>query len=1132
MEYNAPHLERLATVLEAGGGACLVGAGTSIDCGYPGWGAFLNALEEPLRRKLAAEYLAELRAKDVRTRLDDMAAMLAGDYLGIFRATFEPRGDGRDTPEWIRLLFDLNLRLLLTTNYTAELEVAAHFHPSSPLGENPDAVRWHQGQRLNRALRRVEGRLQLIYLHGRWDDSPERRMSEHGQPWSHVVLGEESYRYAYLHPGNVKDALGTVCGSHTLLVIGASLRDEDEVSVLRLAATLAGIGGQPHYAVLPLYPGEDPAGRGAELHQRYGLVPLFYRVAAAPNGQEDHGGLEILLRDLTERVASQAARPAPAVEVPVAVGEYPPRPRIVHALLRAADFEPRPQLQRPIEEFLKREEGGVLALVGIGGAGKTALVREALGELLALRLRPAYAGGIFVWSFYDQPDADAFFRSLAGYVSHEESPENWKEAKAYDAFRRACRPEARLLLVLDGLEKLQLERPDDKRVHGSLESPLLRQFLLWLLQVPGAGRAVVTSRFPLTDLSGEAANSRWTTLDLDALTRPQARALLRRRGVTGGGDRDLDALLDHFGAHALTVDHLGGAIVAYLEGNPRRFRELGEGPLTRFETGQAGKRLARIVSAYLGYLSREEPAVRDALQRIAVFPRPVGVRLLAQVFLAPGRERWAGSLAGAGELELKRCLRRLVELRFLREERLGEETVYTLHPTLRDAVLAGLSGERRDLAQAAREGLEEQLDLTVGRPGDLPTDPAALDFVELLIGFCVEAGELERAFELYWYRLGHYLHLGWKLGEYALGERIVRRLVEATAASEVFPKRSHGLLVADLALNLESVGRIEEAVECSSENARAETWSAEPNQLCTVFQNLSEARLLAGSLSASEVAARQGLETAEETADDYKRSISYSWLAAARGALGRVAEALADFTTCRQLQNRFDGNRNVLYSVRGFYLEHLLLRLGQAGNALAQAKASQDIHESNGWKDDIARSCLTRAEACRQLGRPREAAEPLEQARSWALESGEHEILLYARLFGAWLLHDRGELQAARDEGEDGLRTADTCGFGLFSIDFRILLGHLALEQGELDWAASLAMEALARADDPECQYFWGGLDAHEVLARIEEARGNPGAALDHRRAAEALRARLDVPDDLIRPLLPDGDDAQPAPAA
>jgi hypothetical protein len=212
-----------------------------------------------------------------------------------------------------------------------------------------------------------------------------------------VVLGEESYRSSYEHPGDVAKALETVCRSHTLLVVGASL---------------------------------------------------------------------------------------------------------------APDFEARPQLQRPLEEFLAREEGGVLALVGLGGAGKTALVCQALEEVLAGRLAPGFPGGILIWSFYDEPDAGAYLRSLAGYLSKQEPPEDWRDTRAYDAFRRACRPEERLLLVLDGLERLQVERPDNRRVHGSLESPVLRQLLLWLAQAPGAVRAVVTSRFPLADLAGEAGDPR------------------------------------------------------------------------------------------------------------------------------------------------------------------------------------------------------------------------------------------------------------------------------------------------------------------------------------------------------------------------------------------------------------------------------------------------------------------------------------------------------------------------------------------------------------------------------------------------------------------------------------------------
>jgi hypothetical protein len=138
--------------------------------------------------------------------------------------------------------------------------------------------------------------------------------------------------------------------------------------------------------------------------------------------------------------------------------------------------------------------------------------------------------------------------------------------------------------------------------------------------------------------------------------------------------------------------------------------------------------------------------------------------------------------------------------------------------------------------------------------------------------------------------------------------------------------------------------------------------------------------------------------------------------------------------------------------------------------------------------------------------------------------------LLWTRLFRARLRRDNSEHTAARDEAEDGLRAADTCGYGLFSIDFRNLLADLALAEGRADAALALATEALTRSDDPECDFFWGRLDAHEVLARTHRARGDQGNALEHERSAESLRARIDVTDDMLRPLMPDG--WQPEPSA
>lgn len=231
--------------------------------------------------------------------------------------------------------------------------------------------------------------------------------------------------------------------------------------------------------------------------------------------------------------------------------------------------------------------------------------------------------------------------------------------------------------------------------------------------------------------------------------------------------------------------------------------------------------------------------MRAALQRVALFPRPVGAELLARVYLAPGREAAAGALAGRNRLELQGVLNRLVELRFLRPERQGGGTLYGIHPALRQAVM--VKEGREVMAGAAREQLEADLDGIRGRPTTRPTDPAVLDLLEDLVGLCLEPGEREAAFGLYWRRLGRFGHLAGRLGDYARGERLARRLVAATA--EGFDRRSHFLLVCELALFVKIQGRLAEAQGWLAANADPKRWPSEPTQVSINHQNLAEARL-------------------------------------------------------------------------------------------------------------------------------------------------------------------------------------------------------------------------------------------------------------------------------------------------
>jgi hypothetical protein len=1121
--YNTAHLDALTPALENGQVALIVGAGTSIACGYPGWGAFLGALERPLRAEFGDVYVEKLKVErpDFLPRLDKMVQLLGDQWPTIFRETFAPRGTGEDAPEWIRLLFDLNARLILTTNYTEELEQVASFHPSAPLGRDATPVRWWDAKRLDDAMRRSRGRAELVYIHGRHDDDPALRSDDRGPRWSRIVLGEASYQHAYENSGPVGRALEAVARTHTLLFVGSSLADDDMRGVIRGVKAAVGPGGAPHYAVLGLDETRAPAGDAEVSVERYGLRPLYYPVRRDAAGMPDHSALEALLRELARRASP--SRPAvKTVAVPASPLAYPPKPRVVHQLLAAPDFEPRPEYEMPVLDFLNGN-GGVLALVGVGGSGKTVIVQRAVADAKARA-----PDGLFVWSFYEEPSAPAFLRSLAGYLLGVELAEETSGAAAYESIRRVLldAPATRLVVVLDGLEKLQRERDDAGDGHyGALDDQPLRQLLLALAGNELGARAIVTTRFPLADLDEVEDDERVVFLELDALTRAQARRLLRRRDVRGD-DRELDEVLDRFGAHALTVDHLASVLVFVAGGEAHRWPELGLGPLTRFQVGETGKRLAKVLAAYQAYLAREEPVVRATLEAVAVFARPVSVGLLTRVFLDPKRAARAGNLAGRTEADVRKALGRLKDLRLLHQESLGPgvEPDWTLHPAVRDAVLDALGTARAARSGAAAEALREEVDRVSGGPGVQPTTTEALDHIEETIGLCIDAGEMEAAFELYWYRLGSYRHLGWILGDYARGTRVCRRLVAATADEGKLDRKRYDLLVTALGLFLSESGAIDESRRWSIANADPLRRRGQPEGQSTAFRNASDVERLAGHLSSAEALAQSAWGSAEEADDDEQRANSAYYRAAIRSERGVLTAALRDFAEGCRLESDSTSNTAMIYSLSGIDCMRLLFRLERVALAERLGKAAQSIHVRNRWADSIARTRVLLASAAHWRGDDAAARAELVAARDWALQSGHQQCLIEARLVGARIALDGGDPLAARREADEALSSARTCGFGLLEIDARTLVSEVALAQGDAQTARKEADRALAKSDDPQCDYFWGRLAAHKRLDAALTALGDHVEALRHRRRAEALRATTQVDEKLFDPLLPKDD--------
>jgi hypothetical protein len=299
---------------------------------------------------------------------------------------------------------------------------------------------------------------------------------------------------------------------------------------------------------------------------------------------------------------------------------------MVHPLPTAPQFVGREPELEALRASWQSGANGVVALIGLGGAGKTAIAARFLDELARCG-HPARPEGLFVWSFYQEPDAGYFLNEAYRYFARgDPAAAPAKGAGLLHLLRDALTVGGPHLLMLDGLERVQRQEGQGPGAFGQIEDPLLRGLLTRIAEGVGATTALVTSRFPLTDLE-PFLNRGYRHSDVGGLGRPAALALLRGHGVRGD-DAALAKLVESYGAHALTLDHLGGLIGQFLDGDPRRAPEAPQ--LTSPQQDRQALRLARLLDAYQTHLP---PAELALIGRLCLLQRSVPLDQVLRMFV-------------------------------------------------------------------------------------------------------------------------------------------------------------------------------------------------------------------------------------------------------------------------------------------------------------------------------------------------------------------------------------------------------------------------------------------------------------------------------------------------------------------
>jgi len=723
----------------------------------------------------------------------------------------------------------------------------------------------------------------------------------------------------------------------------------------------------------------------------------------------------------------------------------PLSPCIVHPLPPAPTFLGRVNELRALHEFVAGERPGLLAMVGIGGAGKTAIVQKLLDELLADP--QGWPDGLFVWSFYVSQDVNAFLETAYQYFSRGEAVHASGPANYFNLINILERNPGRPLIVIDGLERVQRPQSDAFGAFGDLTDPSLAQVVARLAAGLGRTKVIVTTRFPLVRLEPWRGRG-FTQLAVDQLEIRDAIALLRRHGVRGDDAALLD-LIDGYGAHALTLDHLGGYLHEYGDDDPGRAKALPEPSVESVRLEE--RRLSRVLHAYETALSPPELAL---LSRLAVFRFGTSARRLYDLFAATADLQIAGPLKGQSEAEIGNMLKHLLGLHLVLKE---SDREFTVHPAVRDHFYRGFANPT-----VFHQAVRRHFSSLVGRPGTaLPDDLDTVDLLEELIYHTLKTNGLGEAEEIYRYRLGGYQHLAWNLGQFS---RCIRILNQFPRCPDLSGLRWCYRAVGDL-----------DAVRALIDPDDT-WWLGMIGCLRSRFRET--ANLLAGNRDDPILAIARTL-SGQERPDVL--SSTPVWL----GLPISPAE-------CYIQAGRLDEAESYVRNYRAT-IEH-----EQRGYI---------------WNDELARCDLTEAEIHRQRGELEECQRLVDQGMKWVLRSGSQEHLCLLSLARARLEASRGNTQSAEGMLGEGLHVAEQCGLGYYHIELLIEQADLALAKGQFSLVVDSCCTALngmlrstrgpapipnldvqdlilLGANHPSCQYAWGAARASFLFGQALNLQG------------------------------------------
>ena len=735
----------------------------------------------------------------------------------------------------------------------------------------------------------------------------------------------------------------------------------------------------------------------------------------------------------------------------------------------------RPELVKAITVDHDDRRRRMVGLIGFGGEGKTTLARSWLEEARDRGGAPS----LFWWSF-SRPDVDGFFEALHSYMTRGRV-ELGPRPSTTERMNLACAMLSahRYLLVLDGIEVLQ--RRDADR-YGLLTNDDLRTFLRYFAATRHDSFCLLTSRVPLADMV-DVPTDAYVERHVGRLTKQQGRELLRRRGVLGA-DADLEAVVEQWDGHALTLTLLGGLLADRFGGHIARVGEL---PTPVAEEAPY-ERVGRLLDYYEQHLTAEE---RAFLKIFSAFRTPVDRSWFTEVFRADGaQDSIAAPLAIMSDAQFERMLSRLGDLSILR--RSTDERTYSLHPLVRDYYRAQLQATDQTSRRQLHERIKQRYLRIAAEVHERSTLTELAPLVEAVHHAC-RAGQYEEALRLYQDRLeqGEDMHLSYRLNAYDTVSQLMDGFFphQASAGSPLLSTgRDRRYVINRKGVAMMNTGHLEEASELFDRAVEEGRQSGDILGASQSSQNKAEVSIYRGRINDAEAAAKRALQLADdleegEREEEVRDCLTYRGWAASLA--GRDDVAASSFDEAEQMQQRLEPERPFLTDIWGIAHAHFLRRHGEAERARRVAEANLRFSQDEGLIDDISICHRLLGDLEADAGNRNEARSHYNEAVQVARTIPERTVLLEALTArGRWAAR-WGNVREAREDLEEALQYAQSGGYHLLGVDTHVAFAWIHARTGALEDAGSEV--ALAEKKSTELGYDWGRRDVEEVKRFIRE---------------------------------------------